>query len=110
VSPWPLGERQSVGILETTSEKDLEAVLLEFHKLGWRIEDPPDYTVKCPCPKQHKRWVHLTPRNSELDSTGGACSVLTAFGRGVAQVLAPSNGRSVDLRFVTSLTRTAPNS
>ena len=53
------------------------------------------------CPENGTR---AGPRNSELDSTGGACSVLTAFGRGVGQVLAPSNGRSVDLRLVTSLT------
>jgi hypothetical protein len=59
------------------------------------------------CPENGTR---AGPRNSELDSTEGACSVLTAFGRGVGQALAPSNGRSVDLRLVTSLTRTAPNS
>jgi hypothetical protein len=45
-------------------KKELEAVLREFDKLGWRVEDPPKYyTVKCPCPKKHLRHVHLTPSN-----------------------------------------------
>jgi len=43
------------------SDKDLEALLGEFHEADWAIEDPPTYyTVKCPC-GQHKRWIHLTP-------------------------------------------------
>ncbi len=42
-------------------DKDLEALLLEFHEAGWRIEDPPVYyQVKCPC-GLHYRWIHLTP-------------------------------------------------
>lgn len=43
------------------ARKDVEDVLVEFDKAGWRIEDPPTYyTVKCPC-GTHKRWIHLTP-------------------------------------------------
>lgn len=42
---------------------DLEAVLEEFDKAGWRILDPPTYyKVLCPC-GSHYRWIHLTPSN-----------------------------------------------
>ena len=44
-------------------QKDLEAVLAEFHAHGWEIIDPPKYyTLRCPC-GQHYRWLHLTPSN-----------------------------------------------
>jgi hypothetical protein len=53
-----------LGYWKRHQKKELEAVLREFDKLGWRIEDPPKYyTVKCPCPKQHMKHVHLTPSN-----------------------------------------------
>ena len=45
-------------------KKDLEDVLEEFARHGWRIENPPRYyTVKCPCPDRHMRQIHLTPSN-----------------------------------------------
>ena len=43
--------------------KDMERVLVEFHRQGWRIIDPPRYyKVLCPC-GDHYRWIHLTPSN-----------------------------------------------
>jgi hypothetical protein len=59
------------------------------------------------CPENGTR---AGPRNSELDSTGGACSVLAHLAVASDRCWPQSNGRSVDLRLVTSLTRTAPNS
>lgn len=44
------------------AKKNIEPVLEEFDRMGWRIEDPPTYyTVKCPCPARHMRQIHLTP-------------------------------------------------
>ena len=51
----------AVGYWKKHQKKDLEALLVEFDALGWRVEDPPKYyTVKCPC-GAHKRSIHLTP-------------------------------------------------
>lgn len=43
--------------------KDLEEVLVAFHKAGWLIEDSGTYyRVICPC-GDHQRSIHLTPSN-----------------------------------------------
>jgi hypothetical protein len=43
---------------------DIGALLEEFDRRGWTIEDPPTYyMVKCPC-GSHFRWIHLTPSGS----------------------------------------------
>jgi hypothetical protein len=45
-----------LGYWKRHQKPELEAVLEEFDRHGWRIEDPPKYyTVKCSCPKQHMR-------------------------------------------------------
>jgi hypothetical protein len=55
---------EELGYWKKHPKKELEAVLREFDSRGWRIENPPTYyAVKCPCPKQHMRYVHLTPSN-----------------------------------------------
>lgn len=45
--------------------KELEIVLVKFHEWGWSVTKAKTYySVKCPCPKKHKKWIHLTPSNS----------------------------------------------
>jgi hypothetical protein len=59
------------GYWKTHPKKDLQALLMRFHKLGWKIVDPPTYyKVYCPC-KRHKTTVHLSPSNPNyiLDKT-----------------------------------------
>jgi hypothetical protein len=52
-----------VGYWKRHPDKELEALLGEFHLAGWRIIDPPTYyQVRCPC-GDHKRSIHLTPSN-----------------------------------------------
>ena len=44
--------------------KDVEAVLEEFDRMGWRIvETRSYYKLLCPC-GAHQRWFHLTPSGS----------------------------------------------
>ena len=44
--------------------KDLEAILREFDRMGWRIiETKKYYRLQCPC-GLHQRWFHLTPSGS----------------------------------------------
>ncbi|MFV2196517.1 hypothetical protein [Nocardiopsis sp. LOL_012] len=44
-------------------KKDGQDALEEFHRLGWRIGDPPKYyQVKCPC-GWHMTHVHISPSN-----------------------------------------------
>lgn len=46
-------------------DADLEALLNEFDRAGWRITDPPKYyRVRCPC-GEHMRWIHLTPSGAK---------------------------------------------
>jgi len=43
-------------------DKDLEAVIREAEKKGWRTEKGSAYfKMYCPCDKKHKKTVHLTP-------------------------------------------------
>jgi len=48
------------------SVKELEAVLQEAERKGWRIDGGgKDYfKMKCPCSDKHLRMVHLTPRGN----------------------------------------------
>lgn len=41
--------------------KELEAVLREAERKGWRITKGKYYMMWCPCPKKHKKTVKLTP-------------------------------------------------
>jgi hypothetical protein len=50
-----------LGYWQKHTDKDIERVLTELHRHGYKIENPPKYyTVKCPC-GQHQRQVHCTP-------------------------------------------------
>lgn len=50
-----------MGYWKRHQNKDLENVLREFDRHGFRIEDPPKYyTLRCPC-GQHQRQFHRTP-------------------------------------------------
>jgi hypothetical protein len=41
--------------------KELEAILQEAERRGWRIDKGSGYfRMRCPC-GSHQRWVHLTP-------------------------------------------------
>jgi len=45
--------------------KELEALLKEATKQGWRVEGGGNryFKIKCPCPDKHMRMVHLSPSN-----------------------------------------------
>lgn len=50
------------GYWKTHPKPHLQALLMLFHKQGWRVIDPPTYyKVYCPCALRHKTTVHLTP-------------------------------------------------
>lgn len=56
-------DRSAMGYWKKHPRKEFEAVLDQFHELGWRIDDPPKYyRLRCPC-GLHMRWFHLTPSN-----------------------------------------------
>ncbi|GAA4283321.1 hypothetical protein GCM10022261_08520 [Brevibacterium daeguense] len=44
--------------------KELEALLEEFHEAGWQIINPKKkyYKVRCPC-GSHYRSIHISPSN-----------------------------------------------
>ena len=45
-------------------KKDLQALLLRFHRLKWRVEFRSGgnyYKVKCGCPGRHYRNIHKSP-------------------------------------------------
>jgi hypothetical protein len=47
--------------------KELEAVIREAEKRGWRAEKRTYYMLWCPCPEKHKKTVHLTPSGSRYE-------------------------------------------
>jgi hypothetical protein len=48
--------------------KDLEAVLREAERKGWRIvKRGKYYNMYCPCPSKHKKTVHCSPSNSDYE-------------------------------------------
>lgn len=43
-------------------DKDIQALLVELHEAGWRVEKGKGYyMVKCGCALKHKKTIHLTP-------------------------------------------------
>lgn len=43
-------------------DKDLEAVLHEAERQGWRVEKGKKYyKMYCPCERKHLKTVHLSP-------------------------------------------------
>lgn len=47
--------------------KELEALLAEAERRGWRVDKKAAYyRLRCPCGK-HQTWVHLTPSNPRYE-------------------------------------------
>ena len=75
--------RPGMGYWKRHQRKDLEAVLEEFDRMGWRIESTKKYyKLLCPC-GQHKRWFHLTPSGTNYGRDALSWARATCSGRKV---------------------------
>lgn len=43
--------------------KELEAVLKSAESQNWTVSKAKYFKMRCPCPEQHTKTVHLTPSN-----------------------------------------------
>ena len=48
------------------STNEIESVLREAERKGWRIDGGGNsyFKMKCPCPNKHLKTVHLTPQQN----------------------------------------------
>ncbi len=65
------------------TDKDIEAVLQSLERQRWRVvKGQKYYKAYCPCPVQHLKTIHLTPRSGYLRNLVGQLRRATCWREG----------------------------